>query len=136
MSTWTARSPLHCAKRGRWSDDDGISLLPYLRELGARFVRSETTVYTADPGTSLQRGLLDRDALDVLTGATGGCAFSTVDLKHQVARIEADARTNYSIEYQPPAQNWDGKYHKLRVKVARKGVHLKTEAGYNAVLGS
>lgn len=53
-----------------------------------------------------------------------------------VSRIEAEALTNYSIEYQPPANNWDGKYHKLRVTVARKGVRVQTELGYYAVSGS
>ena len=112
---------------------DGV---PYLRELGARFVGSQSTVYTADPGLNLQVGVLNRDSLNVLAGATGGRAFSTIGLGRAIAQIEADSLTNYSIEYQPPAQNWDGKYHKLRVTVARKGVRLQTELGYYAVSGS
>jgi VWFA-related protein len=109
---------------------------PYLQQLGGRFVRSEITVYTADPGVSLERGILDRDSLDILTGATGGYAFSTIDLNRAIARIEADARASYSVEYRPSAGNWDGKYHKLRVAVARKGVHLQAEHGYYAVSGT
>jgi VWFA-related protein len=112
---------------------DGV---PLLRQLGARFVRSETTVYTADPGINPELGILSRDSLDILTGATGGRAFSTIELNRAINRIDAEARTNYSIEYRPPAQNWDGKYHKLRVTVARKGVRLQTEVGYYAVSGS
>jgi VWFA-related protein len=109
---------------------------PFLQQLGDRFVRTETTVYTADPGIDLERGILDRDSLDILTAATGGRAFSTVDLNRAIAKIQADARASYSVEYQPPANNWDGKYHKLRITVARKGVRLQTEPGYYAVSGS
>jgi VWFA-related protein len=109
---------------------------PFLQKLGARFVQSETTVYTADPGINLERGMLDRDSLDILTGATGGHAFSTIDLDRAISQIEADGRANYSVEYRPPANNWDGKYHKLRVTVARKGVRLQAEHGYYAVSGS
>jgi VWFA-related protein len=108
----------------------------FLRQLGERFVESDTTVYTADPGMSLQQGLLNRDSLDILTGATGGRAFSTIALERAITQIEAGSRINYSLEYQPPATNWDGKYHKLRVTVARKGVRLQTELGYYAVSGS
>jgi VWFA-related protein len=109
---------------------------PPLRQLGARFVQSGITVYSADPGMNLDRGILNRDSLDVLTGATGGRAFSTIDLNRAIDRIEAASRTNYSIEYQPAPTNWDGKYHKLHVTVARKGVHLQTEIGYYAGTGS
>jgi VWFA-related protein len=107
-----------------------------LRQMGARFVRSEITIYTADPVISVQRGILNRDALDILTGATGGHTFSTIALERAITQIEADARTSYRIEYQPPAANWDGAYHKLHITAARKGVHLQTELGYYAVSGS
>jgi len=123
-------STIHLADR-TWFDG-----VPFLRQIGARFVRSDTTVYTADPGINLERGMLNRDALDILTGATGGRAFSTIDLNRAIAKMEAGARADYSVEYQPAANNWDGKYHKLRVTVARKGVHLQTEPGYYAVSGS
>ena len=116
---------------GTWFDG-----VPFLRQLGARFVRSETTVYAADPGVNLERGILNRDSLDILTGATGGRSFGTVDLNRAIAQIQTDARADYSLEYQPPANNWDGKYHKVRVTVARKGVRLQTEPGYYAVSGS
>ena len=54
----------------------------------------------------------------------------------EITQAEADARTNYSLEYEPPARNWDGKYHKLRVTVARKGIRIQSEHGYYAALGS
>jgi len=128
--TYGFPSAIRLAGTGWW--DGG----PLLRELGARFVQSDITIYTADPAMSLTRGALDRDALDILTGATGGHSFSNVDIGRAIAQIEAGARANYSLEFQPSAANWNGKYHKLRVTAARKGVHVETQQGYFAVLGS
>jgi VWFA-related protein len=128
--TYGIPSTIHLVDR-TWFDG-----VPYLRQIGAGFVRSETTVYTADPGISLEVGTLNRDSLDILTGATGGHAFSTIEINRAIAQIEADSCTNYSVEYQSPVANWDGKYHKLRITVARKGVRLQTELGYYAVSGS
>jgi len=116
---------------GGWFDGALI-----LQQLGARFVQSEIAVYTADPGMNLERGMLNRDSLDILTGATGGRTFSTIDLNQAITQAEADARTNYTLEYQPPAKNWDGKYHKLRVSSDRKGIRIQSQHGYFAVLGS
>jgi VWFA-related protein len=128
--TYGFPSSIRLAGDGWW---DGR---PLLRQLGTRFVRSDITIYTVDPSIQIERGVLNRDALDVLTAATGGHTFETSDMNRAVSQAEADARINYSIEYQPPAKNWDGKYHKLRVTIARKGIHLQTEQGYYAVQGS
>ncbi len=128
--TYGIPSTIHLADRS-WFD-----CVPLLRQIGARFVQSETTVYTADPGINIGAGILNRDSLDILTGSTGGHAFPTIDLNRALNEIEAGARMNYSIEFQPPSDNRDGKYHKLRVTVARKGVHVQTELGYYAVAGS
>ena len=63
---------------------------PALRQLGARFVQSGITIYTADPGINLNRAILNRDALDILTD-TGGRTFSTVALTKAITRAEAGA---------------------------------------------
>jgi VWFA-related protein len=109
---------------------------PVLRHLGAWFIQYGITIYSVDPGINLNRGVLSRDGLDILTGATGGRAFEAIKISQAIAQAEADAGLNYSLEYQPPARNWDGKYHKLRVTVDRKGIRLQTERGYFAEQGS
>ena len=54
-----------------------------------------------DPGVRIDRRVLSRDSLDILTDTTGGRAFSTVGLERAITQAEADARTHYSLEYQP-----------------------------------
>jgi VWFA-related protein len=112
---------------------DGV---PTLRQLGTRFRQSGIVMYTADPGMNLERGVLERDGLEILTGVTGGRSFSNVDLSRAIAQAQSDARTNYSVEFEPSGHSWDGKFHKLRVAVARKGVHVQAENGYFAIAGS
>jgi VWFA-related protein len=112
---------------------DGV---PTLRQLGTRFRQSGIVMYSADPGMNLARGVLERDGLEILTGVTGGRTFANVDLSRAIAQAESDARTNYSVEFEPSGHSWDGKFHKLRVAVARKGVHVQAENGYFAIAGS
>ncbi|HUO32035.1 MAG TPA: VWA domain-containing protein [Bryobacteraceae bacterium] len=109
---------------------------PTLRQLGARFQQSGVVIYSADPGMNLARGILDREGLDILTGVTGGRTFANVDLNRAITQAESDARTNYSVEFEPSGHSWNGKFHKLRVAVARKGVHVQAENGYFAIAGS
>lgn len=128
--TYGFPSSIRLAATGWW--DGG----PTLRQVGMEFLLSGVTLYTADPGLNIEHGVLNRNTLDILTGATGGRTFPTVNLVQAINQVEADARTNYSVEYQPSPHNWDGKYHKLKVVVARKGIHVQTEHGYYAVQGS
>jgi hypothetical protein len=39
---------------------------------------------------------------------------------------------SYLIAFDPPLDQWDGKYHKIRVACSRKGVRLQTKQGYYA----
>jgi VWFA-related protein len=110
--------------------------VPTLRQLGTRFRQDGIVVYSADPGMNLARDILQRDGLEILTGATGGRAFANADLRRAIAQAESDARTNYSLEFEPSGHSWDGKFHKLRLAVARKGVHVQAENGYFAIAGS
>jgi len=125
--TYGFPSSIRLAGNGWW---DGT---PLLRQVATRFMQSEVTLYTADPGMNLTSGILNRDALDILAAGTGGRAFATIDLDKAIAQIDANSRSNYSLVYQPAAKSRDGKYHKLRVTVARKGVRIQSENGYYAV---
>ena len=70
---------------------------------------------------NLERGMLNRDSLKILTGSTGSRAFPTIDLNQAITQAVADART---------------KYHKLRVSIDRNGIRIQSEHGYFAVSGS
>src|SRR5262245_45739692 len=48
------------------------------------------------------------------------------------ANIAAELRNQYSLGYYPANQTRDGKYRKIQVKVARKGVVVRARPGYRA----
>ena len=81
----------------------------------------------------------DTDSIDVrstmreVADDTGGKAFyGTNDIELAVSESVADASTYYQLAYMPNKSAWDGKFHKIEVKVSRPGVTVRTRRGYYA----
>jgi VWFA-related protein len=106
-----------------------MDLKPRLRQLAAQFVHGGITVYTLDPGLIL--GTLNRDGLEVLSGATGGRAFSSSDLKMALNQMGTDASATYLLDY-APAPKPEGALHTVRLTSARKGVKILSQQAYLA----
>jgi VWFA-related protein len=65
-----------------------------------------------------------------LAEATGGRAIiNTNDVGDGLRAIARDLRTYYSLGYQP-ASAGDGRYHRIEVKVKRKGLRVRHRTGY------
>jgi len=64
---------------------------------------------------------------------TGGRAFyNRNDIDVAVERSVADGSTYYSLGYYPEKKDWDGKFRRLEVKVAREDVKVRYRRGYYA----
>jgi hypothetical protein len=63
---------------------------------------------------------------------TGGRANGGKDIAGAISQAMSDARTSYQIGYYAPDETADGKFHKLRVASARKGVRIQAKTGYYA----
>ena len=119
----------------------GIDYTPLLQRLTATLDRANVAVYTLRlPGSlapvamaagSGGAGLASIETLDEFAGLTGGRAYG-VDVERAISQAAADARMSYLIAFDPPLDQWDGKYHKIRVACSRKGVRLQTKQGYYA----
>ena len=75
------------------------------------------------------------DYLNDLAVSSGGKvtrADTLSSLPAAFAEIAAELRTQYSLGYYPTNAAQDGKYHKIQVKTARKGVALRARPGYRA----
>jgi VWFA-related protein len=71
------------------------------------------------------------DTLHQLTALTGGHEYPSDTTGQAIAKAMSDPpRMNYRITF--PPERLDGKYHKLRVTVARKGVRIQTPQSYYA----
>jgi VWFA-related protein len=114
----------------RFAGNNWFDCTPLLRQLAARYNQSDIAIYTLDPGVNLNRGQLNRDTLDILTGITGGRSFGTSDIREAAVRAVADARASYSLTYVPPTDEHAGKFRKVRVTSERRGMHIQAEEGY------
>jgi len=71
--------------------------------------------------------------MDHMAQETGGRAYyNRNDIDHGIATSVQDGSTYYSIGYYPEDKNWDGRYRKIEVKLARKGVQIHYRRGYYA----
>ena len=77
-------------------------------------------------------GMGSLDTLQQFADLTGGPAKTTNDIGTAVRQAMNDVRTSYLLGYYPPSENWDGKFHKLRLTCGRKGVRLQAKSGYYA----
>ncbi|MBM3310564.1 MAG: VWA domain-containing protein [Candidatus Aminicenantes bacterium] len=76
------------------------------------------------------RDTVGNDSLKVMASETGGQYFShTMDLKEAVRKLQNATHTYYVLGYSLPAVT-DGKFHKVKVKVKRKGCEVIGEGGY------
>jgi VWFA-related protein len=65
---------------------------------------------------------------------TGGKAFyNRNDIDNAIRRGIEDGSTYYTLGYYPSNKDWNGKFRKIKVKVAREGVKLSYRLGYFAV---
>jgi len=73
------------------------------------------------------------DAMDELARETGGRAFyDTNALKDAMRASIENGSTYYTLAYVPANQNWDSKYHHIKVQLARSGLESVYRKGYFA----
>lgn len=69
-----------------------------------------------------------------LAKETGGLAlYNRNDITRAVALSAADGGLYYTLGYYPEAGNWDGKFHRIEVKINRDGLKGRHRNGYLAV---
>jgi len=73
--------------------------------------------------------------LQTITSRTAGRLFQAEtfdDTRSAFAAIADELRNLYVISYYPPTDRRDGKYHKIKVEVARKDVQVRARPGYRS----
>ena len=120
-----------------------LDFAPILRKLCLMLDRVNVAVYPVmqiPPGMGGQGadeaefgGVSSEETLQQFAELTGGSTKSTNPIGTVVRQAMSDVRTSYQLGYYPPAENWDGKFHKLRVTCTRKGVRVQAKTGYYAL---
>ncbi len=73
----------------------------------------------------------NQQVLHALAVGTGGFTiFNTNDFAAGLTKISKDLDDYYVLGYVPPSQIHDGSYHRIRVKLERKGISLRARNGY------
>jgi hypothetical protein len=73
------------------------------------------------------------DTMITLAGLTGGRAFrDTNGLEESMRQAMEEGKVSYVLGFYPPDDAFDGHFHKLEVRVARKGVEIRARNGYFA----
>ncbi len=71
--------------------------------------------------------------MDQMAAQTGGKAFyNNGDLKAAVQSAIALGSNYYTLSYTPPSGKWDGKMHKIDIRVNQPGLHLDYRRRYYA----
>lgn len=80
-----------------------------------------------DPGMREFEGV---DSLRQLASETGGRFYSsTVSLDNAMEEIEDLTKSYYILGFSVP-EKWDGKFHRIKVRVKKKGYRVHSQAGY------
>jgi VWFA-related protein len=109
-----------------------VDFTPQVRLLSAELARRNVAVVPVVPNTGAT--INDRETVEILTDLTGGPPKLSSDVPGALDQALQTGRASYRIVYNPPAKNWDGKFHKLKVTCTRAGVRLQTQQGYLADL--
>jgi VWFA-related protein len=93
--------------------------------------RGNVTINVLDPRPLGAVGFGGHSTLQRIAGETGGRAIlNTNDPSEELTRVIEDASAYYLVGYSPSRQTNDGKFHKINVRVKRRGVDVTARRGY------
>lgn len=114
-------------------DLSGVAVYPVGQiMLGSSDTVGSNSRDSAGPMTGGTGGASSADMLNEVAALTGGRPNSGKDIGSAVKQAMIDVRTSYEIGYYVPLNNWNGKFHKVKVKCARKGARIQAQSGYYA----
>jgi hypothetical protein len=88
-----------------------------------------------DMGSAFSDALQAAEGAESLAADSGGFSVkNTNDLGKGIQRIADESRSYYLIGYNPSNTAADGRFRKIEVKVARKGLKVRARRGYYAPL--
>lgn len=107
-----------------------VSLEPDFQALLREANRGNVVIHTLDPrGLGMGPGV--HSTLFRLAAETGGQAIvNTNDLSKGLEKVVRDASHYYLLGYAPTREVNDGRFHRIAVKVKRKGVRTVARRGY------
>jgi VWFA-related protein len=94
-------------------------------EMGREFAAANSPVHAVS-----MIGPYPDQSLEMLSELTGGQFFHTVDYYEKIAEQIQSVTSNYYVLGYYIDEEWDGKYHDIKVEVKRKGCEVHGQKGY------
>lgn len=130
-----------------------IDFTPQIRELSQAMERSNIALYPvrqimlgrgddigdvsgAGQTGGADTGIQSLATLNLFADLTGGRRSSDKDIGVAVRQAMNDLHFYYQMGYDVPPENWNNKFHKIRVNCRRKGIHVQAKTGYYAWKGA
>jgi VWFA-related protein len=110
-------------------------LSPAWHQLSEGLAFTDIAVYSvaqSSRGAGAQMGTLSDQALQEISDLTGGRYYASDAVDAAVNQAATDSRAGYTIGYFPTAQEWNGKFHKVRIASDRRDLRFNAEKGYYA----
>jgi VWFA-related protein len=109
----------------------GLGNMDRLRMVVQAANRGNVTIHAFDPRPLGSSRFMGENSLAQLTYETGGRLISNSNRPDsRLAQMIADASAYYLLAYTPNRPVSDGKYHKIEVKVKRRGMRVRSRRGY------
>jgi len=94
---------------------------------------SKEQVLSLDTAESALRMDLQGVLRDLATSTGGALIANSNDVRRGIERAVGDLRGYYEVVYAPPARPYDGRFHRIEVKVTRPGIIVQARSGYFAL---
>jgi VWFA-related protein len=114
----------------RGEDHAYVEFTPKIRQFSAELCRANIIVNPVK--TVVGEQLLERQTLELFADLTGGRAYLSNEVETAITQVTQNARATYRIGYYLAPQDWDGKFHKVKVTSTRNDAHIQAVQGYNA----
>jgi len=102
-----------------------------MKEIDEAASRGNVAIHVIDPRPLGAVGFGGDTVLRRIAADTGGRAIvNTNNPTEQLASVMADASAYYLVGYTPTRRSNDGKFHEIKVRVKRRGVHVNARRGY------
>jgi VWFA-related protein len=118
----------------------GRNLGPVAAKLGKEFASASTPVYTVNTRNWIVKGIMRSSVkekyiwanhpLKELALASGGKYFADVEDVERISRDVQALTGNFYVLGYYVSEDWDGKYHKIKVEIKKPGLKVLAQDGY------
>lgn len=102
----------------------------FFLDMSKALASANSPVFSVNTTTGMDKFTWPETSLENISKMTGGKYYGDVNYYSEIAKDIQNSTNNYYILGYYIEAAWDGKYHKIKVGVNKKGYDVHTQAGY------